>query len=187
MFEKPSQQESRYTFKPGVYLATLKRLAEAPDAGFGPGIYWYWNLFNTGKKTVDGKEYDDPSIIIPFPMNPDGSMFEYRTRTTTKFGKGSGDKVAKARAYSEALLSRDIDDDEEPDDIEKQILGKKAVLHIVLEAGTDGKEYMNIRYAEPYKKGMLAPIIPEPEDAFAEDDESDEPVAVGASTDEMPW
>lgn len=188
MFESPRKSEVNLHFKPGVYLATLKRLEDGGEGTFGPRIKWVFNLFNTGK---NDQGYEDATIVIPI-YGADGDPYEYFARTSTKFGKNpKTKKVAAARMYSEALIGRAIEDDEDPQAIEKTIVGKKAVLHIVANEGTDGNTYMNIEFMEPYKKGMLAPIIAEPEDAFADDDAPGEPVgaAAGASSsnEEMPW
>jgi hypothetical protein len=179
MFDSPKQQEFSAHFQPGTYLAVLLRLEPAPDGGFGRGVYWWWNLFNTGKNK---QGYDDPKIIVPiFTGEPDGSLYEYRFRTTTKFGKDRvGDKTANARKFSEALLGREIDDEEDQNAIAKELPGKKCVLHIIEHKKPDGRVFLDIEFAEPYRKGMLAPPRPMPtedNEPPAEEAEGDDPFA----------
>lgn len=150
-FESPKPKSYELRVGPGAYIGKLSRLEKAPEGNFGPGMFWYWQLWNTTEE--NGKQK-----MVAAQFNEDGSVYEWRERTSLKFGKNpKNGQIAGARLRAEALLKRDIEDDEEIRVIMNEMLGKPAMLYLVAKQ-TDAGTFLNAGTVEPYRKGMVAPI-----------------------------
>lgn len=145
---EPGTFEQR--IQPGMCIGRCVAITEAPTGTYGPNMYWWWEPWYTG---------DGPKDMIAGAYDTDehGKTVVYRIRdmTSTRFGKGkTEDTVAKARKRVEALLRREIDDDEPLEGLLDQCIGKSAMLYLV--ATEQG--YINVKYVERYKPGTLAPM-----------------------------
>jgi hypothetical protein len=150
-FESPKQKSFELRVGPGPYIGKLSRLEKAPEGNFGPGMFWYWELWNTTEE--NGKQK-----MVAAQFNEDGSVYEWRERTSLKFGKNpKNGQIAGARLRAEALLKRDIEDDEDVRAIMNEMLGKPAMLYLVTKQTEQGL-FLNAGTVEPYRKGMVAPI-----------------------------
>lgn len=181
-FESPRQKAHELRVGPGPYIGKLSRLEKAPEGNFGPGMYLYWELWNTVDE--NGKQK-----MVAAQLNEDGTVYEWRERTSLKFGKNpKTGVVAAARLRAEALLKRELQDDEietkeQIRAIMNEMLGKPAMLYLVTKQ-TDQGMFLNAGTVEPYRKGMVAPIqryeeVPDEELPFdggtkAADDDDDE-------------
>lgn len=152
-FDSPKGKAYEQRVGPGPYIGKLERLERAPDGQYGANIYWYWGLYNTAPDE-NGK-----SKVIPAQLNEDGSVYEWREKTSTKFGRNPKSGVsAKARERAEALLKREIQDDDDPASIAREIIGNGAMLYLTTQQGSDGNMYLNMKAIEPYRPGMQAPV-----------------------------
>jgi len=154
--QKPSGGTFEQRLQPGLCIGKCVDITDAPAGQFGDNMYWWWEVYYTGTSAKD---------LIPASFNEDGSIYRLRDMTSTKFGKGkTADKTAKSRVRVEALLKREIDDDEPLDGLLDQCVGKPALLYLVAtEAG-----YLNIQLVQPYKAGTLAPMPERPDPASDE-------------------
>jgi hypothetical protein len=145
--QKPSGGTFEQRLQPGLCIGKCVDITDAPAGQFGDNMYWWWEVYYTGEKGAKD--------LVPASFNEDGSIYRLRDMTSTKFGKGkTADKTAKARVRVEALLKREIDDDEPLDGLLDQCIGKPALLYLAAnEAG-----YLNVQLCQPYKPGTLAPI-----------------------------
>lgn len=151
-FESAKGKAFEQRIGPGLYIGQLTRIEKGPDGQYGANVYSYWALHNTVEK--DGKQE-----VVPAQFNEDGTVYEWRQKTTVKFGKNpKSGKTAALRQNAEALLKREIDDDEDTRAVLQECLGKAAMLHIKSEQGSDGNMYLGLGMIEPYRKGMVAPV-----------------------------
>lgn len=165
-FDSPKGKSFEQRVGPGPYIARCMPLEKAPDGQYGPRLRWYWELYNTTQE--DGK-----TKVVPAQHNVDGSVYQWSELTSTKFGKNPKTGViAGARKRAEALLNREIQDDDDPRAIAQEIVGKTAFIYLTSQQGNDGNMYLNMSAIEPYKKGMQAPIqrFDESPDAVGDDD-----------------
>lgn len=149
--QKPTPGTFEQRLQPGLCIGKCVDITDGDKTDYGPTMYWWWEPYYTGT---------GPKDLIPASLNEDGSVYRLRDMTSTKFGKGkTPDKTAKARVRVEALLKREIDDDEPLDGLLDQCVGKPALLYLVAnEAG-----YLNVQLVQPYKAGTLAPMPARPD------------------------
>jgi len=159
--------------RPGLCIGVCARITDAPAGNYGPNMDWWWEPYYT----VDGEK-----APVPGAFNDDGTVYQLRDRTSTKFGKGkTPDKTAKARVRVEALLKREIDDDEPLEGILDQCLRKPVLLFLALsESG-----YLNVELVKPYKAGTQVPMPP-PAAVVEEDLPFDDGSSVAVADDEAP-
>lgn len=152
-FDSPKGQSFELRVGPGPYIARCMPLERAPDGQYGPRLRWHWELYNTIQE--DGK-----TKVIPAQLEVDGkTVYQWTELTSTKFGKNpKTGVVAGSRKRAEALLGREISDDDDPKAIAQEIVGKTAFIYLTTQQGNDGNMYLNMSAIEPYKKGMQAPI-----------------------------
>lgn len=166
-FESPKSKAFELRVGPGPYIGKLNRFEKAGEGNFGPGMYLYWELWNTTEE--NGKQK-----MVAAQFNEDGSVYEWRERTSLKFGKNpKNGQIAAARLRAEALLKRELDDDEidTPEKIRaimNEMLGKPAMLYLVTKQTEQGL-FLNAGTVEPYRRGMVAPIQRYEEAATDED------------------
>lgn len=149
---------------PGMVIGKLAEIKRATDGQFGPQIDFWWELYYTGENYPK-----DPKDVVPAGYNADGSVYRLRDRTSTKFGKGK--VVAKARERAEALLKREISDDEDMGAVKADLPGKVAFLYLV----ENDRGYLDVKMVERYdpKRQVPPPYVPDGVDAApaAGDDE----------------
>lgn len=153
-FQSPQGKVFELRVGPGPYIGKFSRMTAAPPNQWNNQVYWFWELYNTIDE--DGKQK-----VIAAQLNEDGSIFEWRQKTSVRFGKNpKTGKMADARKNAEALLKRDVTDEEENDPraVIQECLNKPAMLHLTLNHLDDGRSFLNLGMIEPYKKGMVAPV-----------------------------
>lgn len=168
-FDSPKGKSYEQRVGPGPYIGRCMPLERAPDGQYGPRLRWYWELYNTVQE--DGK-----TKVIPAQLEVDGkTVYQWSELTSTKFGKNPKTGIiAGARKRAEALLNREIQDDDDPRAIAQEIVGKTAFLYLTSQQGNDGNMYLNMSAIEPYKKGMQAPIQRFEEESLTDDDDEPE-------------
>ena len=159
--QKPTGGTFEQPLRPGMCIGICRKITDGEETSYGPTMYWWWEpRYTTGS---------DPKKTEPAAFDADGSPWLLRDMTSTKFGKGKTiDKTAKARVRVEALLKREIDDEEDLSGILDQCINKAAILYL-----TEQNGYLNVTMVQPYKAGTLAPIPPA-EDGESFDDPSDD-------------
>jgi hypothetical protein len=146
MFENPSSGGGTF-IEDGRYLVKVKRLEPVEDNGFGPGVKWVFNL-----ATTDGE-------LVKDERGFDAELWQFSSRKMSK-----GAKTAKARAWAEALLGRELSDDETGDGLAELLIGKKALALI----GQNEKERSTILKMTPIAaKNGQATAAPAPATAPA--------------------
>lgn len=140
----------------GMVIGKLAEIRRAPDGQFGPQIDFWWELYYTGENYPK-----DPKDVVPAGYNADGSVYRLRDRTSTKFGKGK--VVAKARKRAEALLKREISDDEDMAAVKAELPGKVAFLILAL----NERGYLDVESVQRYDPKRQ---VPPPYVADASDD-----------------
>lgn len=149
--------------QPGTFIGKLSRITDAPPYENDKQMYWWWNLYWTGS---------GPKDLIDVAILDDGTPWEFRDKTSVRFGMGPNGP-AKARERVEALLKREIKDDEPLTGILDECIGKPAILHLIEKKGGDGNMYLQVKFVEPYKSGTLCPAPADGE--AAGDDDGDAP------------
>ena len=130
--------------EPGRYLFKVSRLEDGNEGEYGPSIKWVFNVADMESKQaiLDGNT---------------GEPYEFWAYSSTKMGK-TAKQVAKARAWTEALLNRNVEG-ESGDALAKEVIGKMAVAIL----GTDEKTgYTRILQLTPFVPGGKAAPQPEP-------------------------
>lgn len=158
--QKPNGEAFEQPLQAGMCIGICRRITDGEETSFGPTMYWWWEP----RYTIG----NDPKKTEPGAYNADGTPYLLRDMTSTKFGKGkTEDTIAKARKRVEALLRREIDDDEPLDGILDQCIGKAAILYL-----TEKNGYLNVTMVQPYRAGTLCPVPAGAEsDDVSDDDE----------------
>ena len=158
-----------YPCGPGTYIGKLVRYEHAPVSPNYPEtsyLYLYWALHNT---------FDGPDDIRPTAFEADGKTpWCLRDKVSTRFGISKGGNKSKMRERAEVLLRREFGDGDKARISE--MIGKGAILHLVWRTNEDKtKQFLEIKYLEPYRNGSLAPFTPMDDAAPAAADNLDLP------------
>lgn len=113
LFKKPSATDGFYVPEPGSYIGELVALEEFTGGKFGPSIRWQWVLFDSNTK---------------LPV-----LFEGKPAKVDSLSSPSMGPSAKARKWANAHLApnRRVIDDEDPDALQKELIGKRVILTFV--------------------------------------------------------
>lgn len=144
-FKKPNETVT-LPFEDGQYHIKCMAIEDAPRGQYGERMRWVFTLVDAS--TNERVDTDD------------GEAFEWWYNTSTSLGVNREGTPSRGRALFQALLGRELEDDDDPDDLVEQAVGKVASAMIVI----NEKGYADIAKITPYKKAAKRAAPPPPED-----------------------
>lgn len=122
LFKKPSAQDGFFVPEPGSYIGELVEMTEFNGGKYGPSVRWQWVLYSMDTK-------------LPI-------LFEGKPAKVDALSSPAMGPSAKARKWANAHLApnRRVIDDEDPEALQRELIGKRVILTYVRTEDDAGKK-----------------------------------------------
>lgn len=126
IFKRPTDEAAFFTPSPGTVIGELKALDEFNKGKYGPSMRWTWVLFDINTK--------QPILFNDKPAT-------YDALSGVELNPGT-----KARAWANKHLApeREVAAGEDPDKLERDLIGKRVRLNFSLDVDENDKEVVKL-------------------------------------------